>query len=225
MKRPILLLSLLLALLLPGQGIAGSPTTGILDTFTGTNGDDLEVYSANWTALVGTLEIQGSAATGLAAQTGYYAWDATTFGPNPEAHAPWNTLGANDEILGLLIRLTTLDIGTVDGYFAIWKSLTGASNDTLEIAKIVNGVPGAALASTTFEATAGDQMFFEGIGTTLTIYINGTQRLQTTDSDYGAAGYIGLVIENATSRVTEFGGGTVVAGGAETTGFYKRRLQ
>jgi hypothetical protein len=93
--------------------------------------------------------------------------------------------------------------------------VAGGSNDTLEILEILDG-GSAVIATTTFEATANDQFFFEAIGSTLTIYINGTQRLQTTDATYGAAGYIGLDVAYDVWRVGEFGGGTVVAGGAPT---------
>ena len=59
-----------------------------------------------------------------------------------------------------------------------------------------------------FEFVAGDQIGVSALGSTLAYYRNGTQQFTRTDATYGAAGKIGLLMENTTGRWDNFGGGT-----------------
>jgi hypothetical protein len=198
------------------------PTTGVLDAFTGTNGTDLPVYSANWTTIdsYNTLEIQGNAATATVNENdnGNY-WDIATFGPNSEVFLTMSTKPVNGLDVALLSRMVGVAGPVFDGYGLDFYAQ--AANDEAGVYSVTNGIwtlIGAVDSST--EWAAGDGVGLEVTGAnpaSLQMYRNtgtwaafGTAR---SNSDYDDAGNIGLYTASTTARMDDFGGGTVVAGG------------
>ncbi len=97
--------------------------------------------------------------------------------------------GPDDNDFGIICRYTDVDqfyygVISSDGYYGIMKmtsdggALIGEDN-LLQSDKIVQG-------------TATNKIRFDCVGTTLTLYVNGSQLDQQTDSDY-TAGNVGLI--------------------------------
>ena len=185
------------------------PTTGVIETFTGAN--NTTPPNANWTNMLNTLKIQSNACTGgTAGALNVGAWDTATFGAASEVFATISTV-TNDEV-SLAIRTTTLNIGTCDGY--ILDINLNDSPDTWDINEMLNG-GWTTLATTTQNVASGEKIGLSAIGTALkAYYYTGgawTEKLSTTDSTYGSAGYIGLCCYGTNLRIDDFGGGTFVS--------------
>ena len=97
--------------------------------------------------------------------------------------------GPDDNDFGIICRYTDIDqfyygVISSDGYYGIMKmtsdggTLIGVEN-LLQSDKIAQG-------------TSTNKIRFDCIGTTLTLYVNGSQLDQQTDSDY-TAGNVGLI--------------------------------
>jgi hypothetical protein len=78
----------------------------------------------------------------------------------------------------------------------------------LEIYELLDGA-GTLLTSVLFEISANDVLVFRAVVSTLTLYVNGVNRLETTDATYGAAGYIAILAGDFGPRLDTFGGGTL----------------
>lgn len=200
------------------------PSTSVLDNFTGTNGTDLPVYSANWqSAPAGgvNLEIQSNAATGTAAASNNTNSWATDFGPDCEIYVTITTKPADGNILLLVARgVQTTSLGTIDGYCLRFAPASGT--DSLIIQRIDNGAQSNLVAPISQEVSNGDSLGLEIVGNTLTAYYKPSGGAWTsvgtvTDSTYTAAGKIGMLTSSNTIRLDDFGGGTYVAGGVDGT--------
>jgi hypothetical protein len=195
------------------------PTTSVLDNFTGTNGDDLPVYSGNWSTTTGiaNLEIQSNTATGTSSgSNNANYWNVSNFGPDSEGFVTISTLPNVGESVGVGVRTQQETSGaTVDGYWVFYTRQSGTDNFTLE--RLDNGVLTQLGADFAQNVSAGDSIGIEVVGTTLTAYYhNGTSwsSLGTrTDSTYSAAGKVLLFTSSTASRLDDFGGGTYVASG------------
>lgn len=203
------------------------PTTSVLDNFTGTDGTDLPVYSANW-AQSNTnwpnLEIQANAATGTvssAVQADH--WTAATFGPDSEAFVTITTKpsAGSWDFVQVMARLQGVGgADTVDGYDCYMN--VAAGTDVAGIERIDNGVFTLLGAEASQEWAAGDALGLEIIGTTSNIKMyrkpsgGSWAQLGSTQSDstYQNAGSIGIMVGNTTGRSDDFGGGTIVVGDA-----------
>lgn len=201
------------------------PTTGVLDTFTGTDGTTPP--NANWTnnvraiATESGLEINTNQARSDKVGTSDYGdawWNATQFGPDQEVYATlsgWNNADANSE-LALWLRLQSPGVnGAVDGYFA--KVLLVAGTDTVGIWRVDNSAFTALGTTINQEFAQGDKFGFEVIGSTLSVYrhdgTNWTNLGSRTDTTYNLPGYIGLLNFHGTTGVAkadDFGGGNVL---------------
>ena len=201
------------------------PTTSVLDNFTGTDGTDLPVYSTNWartdTNMGGNLEIQGNAATAIAAAAESDYWTVSNFGPDSEAFITFTTLPPSVTFNGISLRLVQEGgTGTVDGYQVVLRPSAGAANDVVRYFRIDNAVFTTLGADITQEFATGDALGLEMIGTTLKAYYKasggswGTIGTSRTDATYASAGKIGIYCDNTTVRMDSFGGGTVAAGWA-----------
>ena len=189
----------------PAAG-GGIPSTAILETFTDTDGVDLDAHSANWTPVYNNAEIQGNACAGtVLSDSNIVGWNASTFGPDCEVYCTITDKTGNSWVY-LGIRLTTLVLATLDGYNAGVDFLAGT--DQLEIYELLDG-GGTLLDSVTLEITAGDVFVFRAVGTDLRIYINGISQLDTTDATYGSAGNIYIDPGSTDTRLDDFGGGTL----------------
>jgi hypothetical protein len=191
-----------------------SPTTGILDNFNRAN--EGPPPSASWTGA-----ISGNAATNAWVVTSNVAagnraggstcwWNPGTFGPDSEGFATVTTKQANGGYFGIFLRLQSPGSGAWDGYGLYYTTVAGGSNDRMEIYRADNGVETLLGAAVTQEVAVSDQFFANAVGTALKIHQNGTERVSRTDATYGSAGYIGLFMSDATGRIDDFGGGTVV---------------
>lgn len=186
------------------------PTTSVLDQFTGTNGTDLPVYSANWqSTLAGfnPLEIQGNAATGTTGNCLQF-W-ATSYGPNSEVYVTISTAPGGANIVGMFIRgVQETSITTIDGYTLQYAS--GA----LAFYRVDNAVQTLLGSSISQTVSAGDSIGVESAGSTHTIYYKASGGSWTslgtrTDSTYSSAGKPGLLCTDATVRIDNFGAGTI----------------
>jgi hypothetical protein len=190
------------------------PTTPVLDNFTGTNGDDLPVYSANWQATPtggAPLEIQSNAATGTSAGGNNTNSWATSFGPDCEVYVTISTVAAAGNVILLFARgVQTGSLATVDGY--VLRYAPAAGTDTLTIQSVTNGTQTSIGAAFSQEISAGDSIGLECVGTTLTCYYKPSggawgSLFSRTDSTYTAAGQIALFSTSTGVRFDAFGGG------------------
>lgn len=194
------------------------PSTAVLDNFTGTNGDDLPTYSANWSAMTNAtnLEIQSNAATGTSgAGNNANYWNVSNFGPDCEAYCLVTTKPADNDVILLLARLVNeTDLATADGYACRLLSL--GATDTIDIVRIDNGAVTAVGSAESQEITNGDSFGFTAIGDSFQIYYKsgagawGTLGTAKTDATYSAAGKLGLYTDANACRIDGWGGGTIV---------------
>jgi hypothetical protein len=196
------------------------PAGTTLDAFTGTNGDDLPAYSANWSPLlagaVANLEIQDNAATGVGngVNSGNY-WDTQTFGPHCDFSILVTTKVASGGSVGVMARMVDPAVtADFDGYMVRGNNV-GAGTDTIQIRRWDGAVSTLLGVGFSQEYSAGDSIGIRCEGDQISAYYhNGTSwsLLGTeTDATYGAAGYAGLIILDLanTCRLDNFGGGTL----------------
>lgn len=199
-------------------GAGGSfPTTSVLDAFTGSNGDDLPTYSANWSAMTNAtnLEIQSNAATGTSgAGNNANYWNVSNFGANLECYCTVNTVPGDNDVVLLLARLVSeSNLATADGYGCRLLKLSGT--DTIDIVRIDNGTPTTVGSAENQEFADGDAFGFTAIGDSFQIYYKpaagawGTLGSAKTDATYSAAGKLGIYVDGSVCRVDGFGGGTI----------------
>lgn len=190
------------------------PTTAILDNFTRA---DAATLGANWTDLVnGFAIVSNQAAPKVDLVDNVSIWNVATYGPDSECYfdVPTKTSN-NNHATWLIIRATTLNIATIDGY--AYAAITLSGTDSFRAYRMDNFVQTQLGASVAVELTSGDSQGLEMIGTTLAIYHKtaGTwsQLATRTDATYTAAGYIGIYSTRTSPRVDNFGGGTIGAAG------------
>ena len=192
------------------------PTTGVLDNFTGTDGTDLPVYSSNWSTPTdsGACEIQGNAATSVSG-FGTSIWNVGDFGPGAEVHFKLDTVTTDSNAsAGWVNGQGTGAESTIDGYMILVRG-----NDQVEIHRLDNFSFTQLGADFTQTTAAGDSVGLESLSDgTLTAYYKAGAGSWTalgtrSDATYtGSAGRIGIS-SNATPRLDDFGGGTIVAAG------------
>lgn len=188
------------------------PTTPQLDNFTRANEDPLS-QGGNWgidlLPATGNLQVL----TNLCAATidDYCdAWrDNTDYGPDSEAWCVVPTWEAGKAI-ELTVRIANPGAAGLDGYL-----LHVAKPDVWEIYRIDN-TSQTKLGVTVTQAVAnGDSIGLEAVGTSIRGYHRSgvgawTLIMTRSDATYGAAGFIGLVIQEDATRVSSFGGGTSI---------------
>lgn len=189
--------------------------------------------STDWTTLLNGHNILSNLVRGNnGSASNVSLWDIATYGADVEAYLSIPTLVADGENVEVYARMTTLVGATVDGYLARWNRVSGASNDTLQLYSVTNGVAtklGADIA--TQEMTAGDKLGIEIIGTTISLYTYTggawTNKGSRTDSTYSAAGYVGIGCVGNTGRFDDFYAGTITVASATSILFDDRayRLQ
>lgn len=204
------------------------PTTSVLDVFTGTDGVDLPVYSANWTTLNSNagyheLEMQGNAATSTTG-AGADAADAwvTTYGPDSEVYATISTLptAGGSGYVQLLARLQGVGgDNTFDGYGLEYQTQSGT--DRLRLGVITNsGFTYLGSGDISQDLAAGDSIGLSIVGSTLQAWYKpaagswSTLGSPVTDTTYATSGKIGLYTNSTVVRIDSFGGGSYTAAGA-----------
>jgi len=202
------------------------PTTSVLDAFTGVDGTDLPVYSANWTNLdsgYNPMEIQSNAATATIDSTDNGAAWVGNVGADTEVFVTFGTSSTVGGLIAILVRLNDVNTGTnyqFDGYGL--EVLEGAT-DSVQHYTITNAVWTVIGSAISQEFADGDALGLEATGanpTSLQAYRKPSggswAALDTarTNSDWDGVGRIGLYTSDTVARLDDFGGGTVVAGGA-----------
>lgn len=176
------------------------PFSPILDDFNRANNADL---GSNWTPIFNTIAVNSNQAVGGSASTNFEYWNVEQF-ENSEVYATIISVPVSTAGFSLALRLK--DVGsvvTVDGYAAAF--IKQAGTDTIDIRRITNGSP-TVLTSISQEFSANDVIGFRAVGNVLTVYLNGTAILSTTDNTY-TIGYLGLTMDTTAARVDNFGGG------------------
>lgn len=181
----------------------------LLDNFNRSDGE----LGSGWTAVngyeKGDVNSNQHRAGGTSNSWAY--WNASTFGPNCEASI--TITGVPSSNSGMLALRLTNTSGGVNGYLAGYHGGDGLykiSRFDANVATLLTSTPAGSFA-------AGTKLKFTANGSTLTLYADTgsgwSQVLQTTDSTYGTAGYIGLrALVNwfdTTYRGDDFNGGTL----------------
>lgn len=199
------------------------PTTPLLATF---NGADENPLTTNWTCPLKTgdanlrrssniliSEFQGGIGDGY--------WDLSPFGPDVEVYATVaTTLATDGDHFSLYARLAGVGTATPDGYYLNVVRVGGTifiqtwRLDDGNATQLGSDIPTAVV--------AGDAIGLSCIGNTIRGYyrsVSGggfTELLETTDTTYPSAGYIGAKVSQSGAPVPaldDFGGGTIVLTG------------
>ena len=200
------------------------PTTSVLDNFN--RADENPLGNGNWSnpwyAGLNNLKILTNEVTSTGSGFGSAWWSASTFGPDSECFATIAGQPTLNQAFNVIVRSVNNNTASLDGYQAHFE--TGAVDDTVQIQRIDDTATTTLGATITQGFINGDAIGVEIIGSTLRAYRKpsggswaqiGTDR---TDATYSAAGNIALGIgDNISGKADDFGGGTVIAGGAPTT--------
>jgi hypothetical protein len=192
----------------------GFPSTPILDTFTGSDGTDLTVYSANWTLITANdLEIQGNAATGTAVATCGVMWNVADYGPSSEVYVTLSTTPADGQSVRIFLRY---DLVGDTGYRLRQNKVAGAANDTWLLQRDDADAFTTLGATITQEVSNGDAIGIFMIGSIIAAYYKAvagswTELGTREDATYTAAAKLMLFCTDTTVRLDDFGGGTTVA--------------
>lgn len=220
MKLKLAILSLILAL--PLFAWAALPFT---DTFTGTNGTALGTYSANWTVpkAAGNFEIQSNAVQVKVNTTTYpYPYNvgiaynnSETYSNDQYAKVTLTFSGTPDESAGPAVRVDA----NGQGYYVLYNELNGQACLSYSLDQGVNGISGVGLSTCDgTDYNTGDELMVKAIGTTISIWKNGTQTASVVDTTYsaGKAGLAGTGTHTV-MRMDSFEGGNIGASSTSRT--------
>jgi len=196
------------------------PTTPIISAFTGANEDPLS-EGGIWTTGAG-VAINGISgqleriSNEAGARSGNALYNVGTFGPNTETFATLSVLPATGAGGTYCFARLSAVSSTPNGYSVDWR-ITGGVH-TMRLQRYDAGV-GAVLSSWTQNLSAGDKIGLAITGSSLQawVFTSGawaTADLAQVDATYSAAGYTGFGITDVNARIDDFGGGTMVSGGA-----------
>lgn len=191
----------------------GAPTTPILDAFNRANENPLS-GGGNWAARsleTGSApQLLNNAVTGTstAALSGA-DWVAGLIGPDCEVYYTLTTIPAAGNYVRLYLRVTNRNVGAETGYMMQWVNSAAGVNIYKETA---NGAYTSLAANAAATYTNGDQICFQAVGNTLTVYKNSVSTLTVTDATYTTAGYVGIGLRDTTTVIDNFGGGAPGAG-------------
>jgi hypothetical protein len=201
---------IILFLLIPTLCFGAFPTTGILDNFNRANSPSL---GADWTQYIGTAGISSNQFyLGADYDTEIALWNHGNFGPDTELYITIAT-HYSDEV-AFYIR----DDGADNSYKVYFNTAT----NIIQIFRIDDG-DSTQLGSTVNQTISnGDGLGVEMIGSTIKSYYKASggswvAKDTQSDSTYSNAGEMLIKTytdATATFRLDDFGGGTVVSGGA-----------
>lgn len=172
------------------------------DTFGGTAATALPSYNANWvlTNMNGTFNnlnistpnggVASSSGPGGNYRTGF-TWTNNQWAGITVGAVPAQTF---EEVC---VRITAGSGNQPDMYCA-GNDAAAQGNGKYEISIWTNGARTQLVVTASQTMTAGDVVNFNAVGTTLTLKVNGTQILQTTDSTW-TTGNPGLIINGSTT--------------------------
>lgn len=184
------------------------PTTGVLDNF------NRAAIGTNWTTWAGVaLSIASSTLLAASATNGEGYWNVDTYGPDAEVYLDFSTMPPANTFIAMHLRISSPGASN-NSYELNYKAVTGAANDTQQMARYAAGVSTNIGAANTLEFAAGDGYGFEAFGSTLTAYrrASGTwsAAFSRTDTNLLQAGYLSAYIQSTTTRLDNFGGGSLV---------------
>lgn len=168
------------------------------DTFTGTEGDLLDAYSANWTKHTAgsatTAEIASGRVRGTASGAAMY------YHSGSPANADYSVLAdvyeASDPTAYAVGVVGRVDTTAVTGYMARHARTTASSTDAWQLYKFVAGTFTQLGSNSTDAITTGTsaQVELRMEGTTIALYKRGeaTATISVTDSSVTAAGKAGI---------------------------------
>jgi hypothetical protein len=182
----------------------------VLDNFNRANGGP----GTNWSNYYGdsACAIVSNALTGIASSYGGSYWNVTTFGPDCEIYYDVPTAAAGDA-LNLVARGANMGGGSPNGYTIYITPNTGVWT----FGRLDAGAFTQLGATVTQVVSNADAVGMSVVGSTITAYYKAsggswTSIATRTDTTYSAAGNFGFELQNATLRIDNFSGGTVVAG-------------
>jgi hypothetical protein len=183
------------------------PSTSVIDNF---NRGSL---GANWItapACSDGMAISGSTIA-ISAVVGYGCarYDAATYNADAEVYATIATVPNTGLDMGLSVR---------DGNYGVTLiRVSGTNNDVAQISK--PGTPSiggdCALA---MDLVAGQVWGLRAVGSTLTVYADGTLKCTRTDSTHAGGGKLEMYASDPPNAWDDFGGGSMAAPGACTGG-------
>ncbi len=197
---------------------APGPLTALLDNFarpdnTGPPGPSWTHMAVSSTSASNDLFITNQQITGRSGSNADF-WNPQAFGPNSEV---WVTIAVKPNVdldpVVLGLRFQNPAASNASGYQAYYIFRTGQA-DQYKIISRTNGTTSTTLSSVNGPTlSAGDQLLFRAIGTTLELWRlhtgTWTRLLTATDSTFPSAGYLNLTARNGAVRMTNFGGGTL----------------
>lgn len=181
------------------------PTTPVIDDFNRANG----AIGANYTIPTFAGGMNVSSNTAVAAAANGLAIRNTLTYQDVEIYATLATKPSDGNIATLFWRTVQVSsAATLDGYALIMTSVAGASNDTLQVQSVTNGVGTNIGAAFTQELNNGDVIGIRMIGATIEVFINGTSLGTRSSALYTATGQLGLGFLSTSGAWDNFGGGT-----------------
>lgn len=185
------------------------PTTPIIDDFNRANG----AIGANYTIPTFAGSMNVSSNTVVAAAANSIAIRNTLTYQDVEIYGTLSTKPTDGNVALLFWRaVQTASAATMDGYVLRITAVAGASNDTIQVQSLTNGVATTIGANFTQEITNGDVVGIRMVGATVEVFINGTSLGTRSDSTYTATGQIGIGLSATSSGAWDnFGGGTMLS--------------
>lgn len=185
----------------------------LVETFTNTNGTELDTHNSNFTrqnggaSLIGIAEIQSNALAGsVDAKFFSYFWNAHTFDDDQYSQIKVVDFGPSGGYIGLSVRCS--GTGSPNCYLYIVDDA-----DAGYLYKYVSGTQ-TLLDGTGATVSTDDIIRLEAEGTTIRVLINGSEDISVVDSSItsGAPGVAGLDDESATLSDDWEGGNLQVIG-------------
>lgn len=185
------------------------PTTGILDNFNRADENPLD-GGGNWGDRLTNNDLQilsnRAAGTGANVLNSRY-WAASQFGPDCEVYYSVPVINVSPDYLRLWIRIQNPGAANETGYMMQWLNDANGCKIFKETARESYSQLAVNAAA---RFAANDQIGMEAIGTTITVYQNGTSVVSVSDGTTTGAGYIAIGCRSTIFRLDDFGGGTVV---------------
>jgi hypothetical protein len=189
------------------------------DNFTGTNGDALDVYSANWTQNRGGAEILTNAYRGNTGSHYCYHWNAESFSNDQTSEVILAALSGTGVYIGPTARA---DTGGAETFYLFDTNVNGDSY----LVKYVTGSLTTIANVSDGTRSVSDALLLDVTGTTLDPQINGTTAAMGTRTDSaissgatGVGGYSG----NTSNRGDDWEGLSLAAAAGNPWYYYAQQ--
>lgn len=185
---------------------AGSsiPQNAVLDNFNAADGSLGSIWTvgADPTALAPRILSNQCAANVSGGYSDAFI-NTATFGPDCEVFCTIGVAGSGET--DLTLRVTNEGTMSASGYLCYISDVDGS----VALYDWHGGNVYDEITSVAHDVAIGSVYCFRAVGNTLTVYKDGVSVLTTTSSAHTGAGRIGIGINGSTSRIDNFGGGTV----------------